>query len=104
MPFCIRRPADFELRDQYCALPLAGESPYAENNLVHAQWFRQRTASEPFGAASALELAGRRAQCVVRGLSRLGISALRISLPYTISDAPSCSAPTWRFREYLPHD
>jgi dienelactone hydrolase len=64
-------------------------TPYPENNLVHAQWFPAKSASKKTpGPKKAVVLLphwnapadGHNALC--RGLQRLGISALRLSLPY----------------------
>jgi dienelactone hydrolase len=79
-------PSDFELRDGILRFHSPVRTPYPENNLVHAQWF---PAPDPKrGPKKAVVLLphwnapvdGHNALC--RGLARLGISALRISLPY----------------------
>jgi dienelactone hydrolase len=86
-----QRPKDFELRDGILRFHSPVRTPYHENNLVHAQWFPARTARSASGkhrASKAVVLLphwnapvhGHNALC--RGLARLGISALRISLPY----------------------
>jgi dienelactone hydrolase len=80
------RPSDFELRDGIVRFHSPVRTPYPENNLVHAQWFP--AASSKDGPKKAVVLLphwnapvdGHNALC--RGLARLGISALRISLPY----------------------
>src|ERR1700682_6192171 len=84
--FGYEKPRDFELRDGIVRFHSPVHTPYHENNLVPAQWF---PAAGPKGrpkkavvflphwngpADSYLALC--------RGLARLGISALRISLPY----------------------
>jgi hypothetical protein len=79
-------PRDFELRDGILRFHSPVRTPYEENNLVHAQWFP--AAGSKGGAKKAVVLLphwnapvdGHNALC--RGLARLGISALRISLPY----------------------
>jgi dienelactone hydrolase len=81
--FAYRRPGDFSLRDGILRFHSPVETPYPENNLVHAQWFPAKG-----GGKKAVVLLphwnapvdGHNALC--RGLARLGISALRISLPY----------------------
>lgn len=79
-------PNAFELRDGILRFHSPVLSPYHENNLVHAQWFPAQTGKN--GQKKAVVLLphwnapadGHNALC--RGLARLGISALRISLPY----------------------
>lgn len=84
-----RTPRDFTLADHTLQFTSPVESPYAENNTVYAQWFP--------GKASPMEpKPGRKAVIVLphwnshaqqhvalcRGISLLGISTLRLSLPY----------------------
>jgi dienelactone hydrolase len=89
--FGYARPRDFELRDGMLRFHSPVRTPYQENNLVHAQWFPARPANggkNPSGSKRAVVLLphwnapadAHNALC--RGLARLGISALRISLPY----------------------
>jgi hypothetical protein len=85
--FAYEPPSDFRLEDRILRFRSPVETPYAENNIVHAQWF---PAKDSKGAAPKKAVVllphwnapgdGHNALC--RGLSRLGISALRISLPY----------------------
>jgi dienelactone hydrolase len=75
-------PRDFELRAGILRFHSPVHTPYPENNLVHAQWFPAPNSKKavvllPHWNAPA---DGHNALC--RGLARLGISALRISLPY----------------------
>jgi dienelactone hydrolase len=80
--FGYESPRDFELRDGILRFHSPVATPHPENNLVHAQWFPSP------GSKKAVVLLphwnapvdGHNALC--RGLARLGISALRISLPY----------------------
>lgn len=80
--FGYERPSDFELRDGIVRFTSPVHTPYPENNVVHAQWFPAK------GSRKAVTLLphwnapadGHNALC--RGLQKLGISALRISLPY----------------------
>ena len=84
--FAYQSPRDFELRDGILRFHSPVETPYHENNLVHAQWFP--AAPPKSGPKRAVVLLphwnapvdGHNALC--KGLARLGISALRISLPY----------------------
>ncbi len=80
--FAYQRPSDFRLDDGVLRFHSPVESPYPENNLVHAQWFpakdrRRAVVLLPHWNAP---VDGHNALC--RGLQKLGISALRISLPY----------------------
>ena len=80
--FAYERPTNFRLEDGILRFHSPVESPYPENNLVHAQWFpakdrRRAVVLLPHWNAP---VDGHNALC--RGLQKLGISALRISLPY----------------------
>ncbi len=84
--FGYRVPTDFALRERMLTFTSAVETPYPENNLVKAQWFpaeekpgRRRVAVIvlPHWNASATQ---HNALCA--GMAKLGISALRLSLPY----------------------
>jgi len=85
--FDYRRPDDFELRDGIVRFTSPIHTPYPENNAVHAQWFPAKPEAKN-GARKAVVVLphwnapadGHNALC--KGLARLGISALRISLPY----------------------
>jgi hypothetical protein len=79
-------PADFRLEGRLLRFTSPVETPYPENNVVHAQWFpaaekpgRRRVAAIvlPHWNAS---LPQHGALCA--GLAKLGIHALRLSLPY----------------------
>ena len=86
--FAYEPPSDFRLEDGILRFRSPVETPYAENNVVHAQWFPAAKGKRRTGPKKAVVLLphwnapgdGHNALC--RGLSRLGISALRISLPY----------------------
>jgi dienelactone hydrolase len=80
-------PRDFELRDGMVRFHSPVHTPYHENNLVHAQWFPAAPSSKggPKKAVVVLPHWNGPADsylALCRGLARLGISALRISLPY----------------------
>ncbi len=84
--FAYARPTDFRLEDELLKFTSPVHTPYPENNTVHGQWF------------PAKEKPGRKRRAVVvlphwnanvtqhvalcKGIAKLGISALRISLPY----------------------
>lgn len=82
--FGYERPEDFSLSGNLLTFHSPVETPYPENNLVRAQWFPARGDSKkravvllPHWNAPAN---GHNTLC--RGLAYLGISTLRISLPY----------------------
>jgi dienelactone hydrolase len=80
--FSYRSPRDFQLDGGMLRFTSPVETPYPENNIVHGQWFPAPGSSKavvllPHWNAPA---DGHNALC--RGLRRLGISALRLSLPY----------------------
>src|SRR5438270_4452603 len=79
-------PRDFALEGKFLRFTSAVRTPHPANNVVHGQWFpavekpgRRRVATLvlPHWNASAGQHGG---LCV--GLAKLGISALRLSLPY----------------------
>lgn len=80
--FAYEPPRDFALSGNLLCFTSAVQSPYAANNSVHAQFFpakdKQRAVVVlPHWNASAGQ---HRGLCV--GLAKLGITALRLSLPY----------------------
>ena len=84
--FGYQPPLDFSLRENMLRFTSAVETPYANNNTVHARWFpaeekpgRRRVAAVvlPHWNASFNQHA---ALCA--GMAKLGISTLRLSLPY----------------------
>jgi hypothetical protein len=84
--FGYTKPTDFRLEGNLLRFTSAVETPYHENNRVHGQWFpaqekpgRRRMAVLvlPHWNASV-----RQHGALCAGLSKLGISALRVSLPY----------------------
>ncbi|MGH9661103.1 MAG: dienelactone hydrolase family protein, partial [Bryobacteraceae bacterium] len=81
--FAYTPPRDFQLDGRRLRFTSPVETPYPENNTVHGQWFPAR---EPKGrAVVVLPHFNARADQhagLCRGLARLGISALRVSLPY----------------------
>jgi pimeloyl-ACP methyl ester carboxylesterase len=81
--FGYRTPSDFRLEKNLLRFTSPVVTPYPENNSVYAQWFPARSAR----GRAALVLPHWNAKAhqhvtLCRGLSRLGISALRVSLPY----------------------
>ncbi len=78
-----RTPSDFRLEGNLLRFTSPVTTPFQENNTVHAQWFPARGD----GRRAVLVLPHWNARFhqhvpLCRGLSRLGLSALRISLPY----------------------
>jgi hypothetical protein len=79
--YSYQTPSDFRLKDDFLLFTSPVHTPYAVNNLARARWF-------PAGHRRALivlpqwncDAEGHNALC--RLLNRLGISALRLSLPY----------------------
>ena len=79
-------PSDFRLDGNILRFTSAVHTPFPENNLVHGQWF---PATENPGAkrVAAIVLPHWNASreqhnALCKGMARLGISTLRISLPY----------------------
>ncbi len=79
-------PKDFSLDSSLLSFTSAVETPYPENNRVYGQWFpaKRKQGSRrvaalvlPHWNASAGQHAG-----LCAGMAKLGISALRLSLPY----------------------
>ena len=88
--FGYNRPDDFELSGDWLEFTSAVVTPCAENNRVRARWFPARNGSRkavvvlPHWNA---KLPQHNALCA--GIQRLGISALRLSLPYHDSRMPA---------------
>ena len=87
--FAYRTPSDFSLDGNLLRFTSPVETPYPENNRMHAQWFPAKPAKGTPGktrkAALVLphwnaSVTQHNALCV--GLAKLGISALRLSMPY----------------------
>jgi Alpha/beta hydrolase domain containing 18 len=76
-------PKDFQLSRDSLRFTSAAPTPFPENNTVHAQWFPARNRNRkavivlPHWNAKRHEHVG-----LSKGLQFLGLSALRISLPY----------------------
>lgn len=81
--FGYRSPSDFKLTRNLLRFTSAVHTPYPANNVVHAQWFpaQRRTKSAvivlPHWNAQAQQQVS-----LCKGLQFLGLSALRLSLPY----------------------
>jgi hypothetical protein len=81
--FSYRPPADFRLEDGFVKFTSAVETPHPKNNTVHALWFPAKEPRKravivlPHWNAHLGQHAG-----LCKGIRMLGISALRLSLPY----------------------
>lgn len=84
--FSYRTPRDFVLRDTLLRFTSAVNTPYRENNCVHAQWFPARPARNGRRVATLVlphwNASAGQHNALCRGLAKLGISALRLSMPY----------------------
>jgi len=80
--FSYEVPRDFELRDGIVRFHSPVETPHHENNVVHAQWFPAAGSKKAVVVLPHWNAPRDGHNALCRGLSRLGISALRISLPY----------------------
>jgi len=84
--FGYQRPSDFSLNGNHLSFSSAAPTPWKENNTVHAKWFpaeqkaggsRRAVVVLPHWNAPAGAHNG-----LARGIQKLGMSALRLSLPY----------------------
>ena len=88
--FNYRPPTQFSLGDNWLTFESPVATPYEENNVVRGLWF---PANKPNGKAVVVlphwnsKLPQQNALCA--GLQRLGISALRLSLPYHDARMPA---------------
>src|SRR5437764_5469655 len=88
--FGYEKPTAFELQDDWLAFTSAVRTPFRENNRVWARWFPARTPNRRAVVVLPhwnVKLPQHNALCA--GLQRLGISALRLSLPYHDSRMPA---------------
>jgi hypothetical protein len=90
--FSYRTPADFRIEDgNLLKFTSAVETPYPENNLVHGQWFPPRNGRGAKGSfkkkTAVIVLPHFNAsvgqhRALAAGMAKLGMAAVRISLPY----------------------
>lgn len=84
--YAYEKPADFRLEETLLRFTSPVATPYAENNTVCAQWYpAKHKPGRTRKAAIVLPHWNAQAQqhsAVCRGLQTLGLSALRLSLPY----------------------
>ncbi|HET8546918.1 MAG TPA: hypothetical protein VFL57_02900 [Bryobacteraceae bacterium] len=75
-------PRDFRLEGELLRFTSGVETPYAENNTVHATWFPARNARAAVVVLPHWNARLGQHQGLAKGIRMLGISALRLSLPY----------------------
>ena len=80
--FAYQPPRDFELSERLLRFSSPVETPYRENNTVHAQWFPAKLSRKAVVVLPHWNAPAQAHNSLCRGLAHLGISALRISLPY----------------------
>jgi hypothetical protein len=73
---------DYELRDGVLTFTSAVESPWAMNNRVHAQLFRARHTGPAVVVLAQWNARWEEQTDVCRWLNQLGITAMKMSLPY----------------------
>jgi hypothetical protein len=73
---------DYELRDNVLTFTSALESPWPENNRVHGQFFPARHTGPAVVVLAQWNARWEEQTDVCRWLNRLGITALKMSLPY----------------------
>src|ERR1700733_14474995 len=73
---------DYALKDNVLTFTSAIESPWPENNRVHAQLFRARRSGPAVLVLAQWNCRWEEQQNVCRWLNRLGITAVKLSLPY----------------------
>jgi hypothetical protein len=75
-------PADYSLADNVLTFTSAIVSPWPENNRVHAQFFPVRRSGPAVVVLAQWNARWEEQQNVCRWLNRLGITAIKMSLPY----------------------
>ena len=75
-------PRDFELSGPMLRFTSPVQTPYPENNIVCAQWFPAKRSRKAVVVLPHWNAPAQAHNSLCRGLAYLGISALRISLPY----------------------
>lgn len=80
--FAYQRPREFRLEGDLLRFHSPVKSPYPENNVVHARWFPARNSRRAVVLLPHWNAPADGHNALARGLQRLGISTLRISLPY----------------------
>ncbi len=87
--FAYRSPNDFQLSGDWLGFTSPVNTPYAENNAVRALWFPAKKSSKAVVLLPHWNSKLPQHNALCRGLQRLGISALRLSLPYHDGRTPA---------------
>ena len=84
--FAYEPPRDFRFDGSFVSFTSAVETPYAENNTVHARWFpphpQFRRGPKAVVVLPHWNASPQQHVALCAGIARLGIAVLRISLPY----------------------
>jgi hypothetical protein len=80
--FGYETPGEFRLDGELLKFASPVESPHAENDVAHARWFPAKGSKKAVVVLPHWNATLNQHEGLCRGISRLGISALRISLPY----------------------
>lgn len=80
--FGYERPAEFRLDGDILRFASPVATPHEKNDTAHARWFPARGSKKAVVVLPHWNASLDQHQGLCRGISRLGISALRISLPY----------------------
>ena len=80
--FGYEKPRDFRLEGNLLRFTSPVHTPYPENNTVTGQWFPAKNSKKAVVVLPHWNAPGTGHNALARGIARLGISALRISLPY----------------------
>lgn len=80
--FSYSTPRDFSLKNRALTFSSPVKTPHEENNIVRAQWFSAGKGDRAVVILPHWNAQSHQHGALCRGLSRLGISALRLSLPY----------------------
>ena len=80
--FGYERPPEFKLDGDLLKFASPVETPHAANDVAHARWFPAKGSKKAVVVLPHWNATLNQHEGLCRGISRLGISALRISLPY----------------------
>lgn len=80
--FGYRRPGDFHLNGNILRFTSPVHTPYPENNVVHGQWFPAQDKKKAVIVLPHWNAPADAHNAVARMFQKLGISSLRLSLPY----------------------
>ena len=98
-----RTPLDFRLDGDWLKFTSPVATPHPSNNDAHARWFPAAGSKKAVVVLPHWNASLGQHQGLCRGIRKLGISALRISLPYhDYRMPPSSNAPTTPFPQMSP--